>query len=367
TTPSSAAPTTTTERCSSRSIAHFAANRARRSSRARRSPASGSVKSRKSSCARRTTTTGATMRAFGVSRSASPVAPTSSSSTSFDTIGFRYDAASGPITETYALRRGAACNVVTDIDPEGSERVPEQGGAKGAGGGVRPGAAPARPVPDREVARAPRRRCPLVPARPRRLGLSRLRGGRRAAHAHLGGARRAAEGDRHAGHPLRHPLEPLRRRVHGCPLVCDPRARRPASELPLRDRARGGGLHGERACVVPRRRGGAPRHACRRRAAHAGARLAAPPRRPRQVLLEERQVAPRDRAARHRRTGLLGALRLLERRRPLEGAEVRLLRRLTRAGVATPKGGAFRDLPPPQAGDPSAELHSVDSCLRPRK
>ena len=47
-----------------------------------------------------------------------------------------------------------------------------------------------------------------------------------------------------------------------------------------------------------------------------GARLAAPPRRPRQVLLEERQVAPRDRAARDRRAGLLGALRLPQRRRP---------------------------------------------------
>ena len=209
------------------------------------------------------------MRAFGVSRSASPEAPTSSSSTSFDTIRFRYEAASGPITETYALGRGAACNVVTVIDLEGSERVPEQGGAKGAGSGVRPGAAPARPVPDREVARAPRRGRSLVPARPRGLGLPGQRGGRRAAHAHLGGARRAAEGDRHAGHPLRHPLEPLRRRVHGCPLVCDPRACRPASERPLRDRARGGGLHGERPCVVPRRRGRAARDARRRRAAHA--------------------------------------------------------------------------------------------------
>ena len=31
----------------------------------------------------------------------------------------------------------------------------------------------------------------------------------------VGGARRSSEGDGGRGHPLRHPLEPLRRRVHG--------------------------------------------------------------------------------------------------------------------------------------------------------
>ena len=40
------------------------------------------------------------MRAFGVRSSASHEAPMSSSSTSFDTIRFRYDAASCPFTET---------------------------------------------------------------------------------------------------------------------------------------------------------------------------------------------------------------------------------------------------------------------------
>jgi len=35
--------------------------------------------------------------------------------------------------------------------------------------------------------------------------------------------------------------------------------------------------------------------------------------------------------------------------------------------VAAPIGDAFRDLPPPQAGDPSAGIHSVDSCLRTKK
>ena len=46
-----------------------------------------------------------------------------------------------------------------------------QGGAEGAGRGVRPGAAAARPVPDREVAGAPRRRRSRVPPTSR-LGAS---------------------------------------------------------------------------------------------------------------------------------------------------------------------------------------------------
>ena len=49
---------------------------------------------------RRQTTMGATMRALGVSSSASRASPTGMSSTSFDTIRLRYDAASGPFTET---------------------------------------------------------------------------------------------------------------------------------------------------------------------------------------------------------------------------------------------------------------------------
>ena len=63
-----------------------------------------------------------------------------------------------------------------------------------------------------EVARAARRGRPALPRRPRRLDLLGQRRGRGAVDAHLGRARRAAEGDRRPGHPLRHPLEPLRRR-----------------------------------------------------------------------------------------------------------------------------------------------------------
>ena len=56
-----------------------------------------------------------------------------------------------------------------------------------------------------------------------------------------------------------------------------------------------------------------------------GARRTAPPRHPAQVLLEEREVAPRHRADRERPAGLLGALRLPQRRRSVRGGAIRLL------------------------------------------
>jgi hypothetical protein len=54
-------------------------------------------------------------------------------------------------------------------------------------------------------------------------------------------------------------------------------------------------------------------------------RLATATRRPFAVLLEERQVAARHRTSRCRPTRLLGALRLSQRRRLLEGTAVQLL------------------------------------------
>ena len=75
------------------------------------------------------------------------------------------------------------------------------------------------------------------------------------------------------------------------------------------------------------RRARAAGDACERRAARRRARLPAPARDPGQVLLEERQVAARDRALGGRPAGLLGALRLQQRRRPLERRAVRLLAR----------------------------------------
>ena len=65
-----------------------------------RSPAPGSVSRRKSSAPRRQTTIVAITRAFGVRSRASQLPPTSSASTSFETIRLRYEAASGPFTET---------------------------------------------------------------------------------------------------------------------------------------------------------------------------------------------------------------------------------------------------------------------------
>ena len=56
------------------------------------------------------------------------------------------------------------------------------------------------------------------------------------------------------------------------------------------------------------------------------ARVPAAPRRSGEVLLEERQVAPRDRTATRRPARLLGAARLPQRRRPVRGAALRVLR-----------------------------------------
>ena len=75
------------------------------SSAATRSPSSGSVRRRKSSAPRRRTVSGAISRAFAVSSSAWHASPGASASTSFETIRWRYDAASGPVTPTYARGR----------------------------------------------------------------------------------------------------------------------------------------------------------------------------------------------------------------------------------------------------------------------
>src|ERR687898_1534644 len=77
--------------------------------------------------------------------------------------------------------------------------------------------------------------------------------------------------------------------------------------------ARRAGFHSERAARGARGRGGPPRLRSRRRAAHPRARLAAQARDPQALLLEERQVAPRDRAARPRRGRFLGAPRVPQR------------------------------------------------------
>ena len=111
--------------------------------------------------------------------------------------------------------------------------------------------------------------------RPRDVGLPRLRRGRAGARAHLGRAERAAAVELHAGHPLRHALEPLRRAVRGRALE---RAR---EALPPEAEPRGSPSRtpstASRANVphrVPRGRRRAARHPCRRRAADPRPRLA---------------------------------------------------------------------------------------------
>jgi hypothetical protein len=89
-------PKTTTDVCSSGSISTLAANRARSSVAATVSPSPGSVRSRKSSSARRTTISGAISRALGVSS----IAGQGAWVTSFESIRWRKSSASGPATRT---------------------------------------------------------------------------------------------------------------------------------------------------------------------------------------------------------------------------------------------------------------------------
>ena len=111
-----ASPRTTTDECSSSSISHFAANRERSE---RRANALAEARPRSGGGSRRRhaggPTSGAITRAFGVRRSASHASPIPSASTSFETIAWRYDAASGPRTPTKSRGRRATRNAVTAI------------------------------------------------------------------------------------------------------------------------------------------------------------------------------------------------------------------------------------------------------------
>ncbi len=73
---------------------------------------------------------------------------------------------------------------------------------------------------------------------------------------------------------------------------------------------------------------------------------------PGQVLLEERQVAARDRALGLGQARLLGALRLPQRRRPLRGAALLLLS-ANPSNEGTSEGGRRRYLGYPSLHDPS--------------
>ena len=114
---------------------------------------------------------------------------------------------------TPALSQPRPCRLVCTRDAA----LPLESRGQGARRRIRPGAPAAGPVPHGEVARAPRRRRPA--RRPRDVAAAHLRRGRGGGHARLRAAARAA-GDRgHDRHPLRHALEPLRRRLPRRPLA----------------------------------------------------------------------------------------------------------------------------------------------------
>ena len=137
------------------------------------SPSSGSVSSRKSSGPRRHTRSGAISRALR--REQERVDDLAAQVTSFESIRWRRSSASGPATRTYARGREAIRTVetATAISLGTDAPVPVEGGEEGRRGGLRPGPAPAGPVPDREVARPPRgRRAARPTSRPGTSGSS---------------------------------------------------------------------------------------------------------------------------------------------------------------------------------------------------
>ena len=271
------------------------------------------MRSRKSSSPRRQTRSVAITLPFGVRISASQ---DSAARTSLETIRWSRSAASGPCTRTHARGRTYAFVATDPIGASVGRGVPVEGRKEGSRGWDRPGAAATRPAHDREVARAPRGH--RAARRPRDVAFPHLGRGRAGDRARLGAVQRAPALEQHAGHPLRDPLEPLRHVLRGGALARAREALPPAAGRPLRRRLGRARLQRQRAAGLTRGRPRPPRDPRRRRAAHARPRLPPPPRRPGQVLLEERQVAQGHRASRPRPARLLGALRLLERRRPLD-------------------------------------------------
>ena len=168
---------------------------------------------------------------------------------------------------------------------------------------------------------------------------------------------RAAAVEQRPGHPLRHALEPLRRGVRGRPLARARRALPTEAERALRDRLAEHDftanvpiafLEDERALLATHADGEplTPDHGYPLRLVD-----------PAQVLLEERQVAAAGSSCAGRPAGLLGALRLPQRRRPLAGGALQLLsepprdaspRRVTRAIAAPRRTGT--PSPPPRDG-----------------
>src|SRR4051794_40630609 len=187
----------------------------------------------------------------------------------------------------------------------------------------RGGAPGARPVPD---ARLPGSlRGPDAPSAARRVDVRDPRGPRRAELLDVGAVPGAAARAHHRRHPLRDEVVEVR---HDLDRRLDRHApRRRRDERRVRPRVLRRRLHHEPPARGRPRRQGLGRVRVRRRAARARAWRPGASARPAPVLLEEREVAARARAAPGRHARVLGGLRLPQLRRPMARAAVR--RRLT--------------------------------------
>ena len=156
--------------------------------------------------------------------------------------------------------------------------------------------------------------------------LPRLRRGRAGGRADVGAVQRAAAVELDAGHPLRHALEPLRRPVRGRPLERAREALQAAADARA-SRSPTPSTASRRTCRSTRSRAttrcSPPTPTASRSPPTTAGRSASSSR---AVLLEERQVAARRSSSPQvDQPRLLGALRLPQRRRPLERGAVRLL------------------------------------------
>src|SRR3954452_7152119 len=141
---------------------------------------------------------------------------------------------------------------------------------------------------------------------------------RRCGVVDVGRVHRAAAGNGHRRHPLRHQVVQGRHHLDRC--FGPHPARRRRHRCRLRHRLVRRWLYDQPPARGPDRWPGVDRLRVRGRAARARARRPGPAARPAPVLLEEREVGPRPRAARPRRARLLGDLRLPQLRRSVERA-----------------------------------------------
>ena len=193
---------------------------------------------------------------------------------------------------------------------------------------------PARPVQDRQVPGPPLR---LGPAHgPGDLGLQGLGRGRLAVHPDLGAVQGPAAQDRPHGHPLRDPLVEARHRPgRASPIqtILELAGVRPNATHVVSHAEQGYTANvplsvlDDDDVLLADTFGGEPlelEHGYPLRLLI-----------PKTLLLEEQQVDPRPRIPRPRPARLLGALRLQQRRRPLEG------RALQRVGLGRARANAW--------------------------